>query len=484
MNNQKQSVTLSNLMWRFIERTGAQLVTFVVSIVLARLLDPTVYGTIALVTVFTAIMQVFVDSGLGNALIQKKDADDLDFSTVFYFNIAMCGVIYAVMFFAAPLIGKFYDNMELVSIVRVLSLTLVISGVKNVQQAYVSRHLLFKKFFFSTIGGTIGAAIVGIGMAYAGYGVWALVGQQIFNTLVGTVILWFVVKWRPKWMFSLKRLKSLFSFGWKLLVSALIDTLYNDLRQLIIGKMYSEADLGYYNQGKKIPNLIVTNINSSIDSVLLPTMSNEQDNAARVKSMTRRAIRTSSYIMAPMMIGLAVCAKPLISLLLTDKWLGCVLFMQIFCITYIFYPIHAANLNAIKAMGRSDVFLILEIVKKAVGITAILITMWISVEAMAYSLLVTTLLSTIINSFPNKKLFNYSWFEQMKDILPNIGLAIAMGVPVFFMQYLPLPTIAVLALQVLTGAVIYIGLSEILKLEIFNYLLNIAKGFMKKGKSK
>ena len=382
----------SNFIWRFAERCGAQGVTFVVSIVLARLLDPSVYGTVALVTVFTTIMQVFVDSGMGSALIQKKDADDLDFSSVFYFNIMMCSVLYLIMFVAAPFIAAFYKTPELTPVVRVLSLILIISGVKNVQQAYVSKNMLFKKFFFSTLGGTIGAAIVGITMAYLGFGVWALVAQMLFNTAVDTTILWITVKWRPKKMFSLQRLKGLFSYGWKLLVSSLIDTVYNDLRQLIIGKIYSKSDLAQYNQGKKFPALIVTNINTSIDSVLLPTMSKAQDSANTVKNMTRRAIKTSTYLMMPFMVGLAVCAEPLVRLIITEKWLPCVPFLRIFCFTYAFYPIHTANLNAIKAMGRSDLFLKLEIVKKIVGLAAILSTMWISVMAMAYSLLFTSVL--------------------------------------------------------------------------------------------
>ena len=330
---------ITNFFWRFLERCGAQGVTFIVSIVLARLLDPTVYGTVALVTIFTTIMQVFVDSGMGNALIQKKDADDLDFSSVFYFNMAMCSVLYLIMFFAAPFIASFYRMPELTAIVRVLSFVVVISGVKNVQQAYVSRHLMFKRFFFSTLGGTIGAAVIGIAMAYLGFGVWALVAQMLFNAAVDTTILWITVKWRPKKMFSFQRLKSLFSYGWKLLASSLIDTVYNDLRQLIIGKKYSSGDLAYYNQGKKFPQLIVTNINTSIDSVLLPTMSKAQDDMAAVRSMTRRAIKTSTFLMMPAMIGLAVCAEPLVQLILTEKWLPCVLFLRIFCITYAFYPI-------------------------------------------------------------------------------------------------------------------------------------------------
>ena len=355
MNNNKTTVT-SNFIWRFLERCGAQGVTFIVSIVLARLLDPSSYGTVALVTVFTTIMQVFVDSGMGNALIQKKDADDLDFSSVFWFNISMCAILYFVMFFSAPLISAFYKMPDLKPIVRVLSIILIISGIKNVQQAYVSRHMMFKRFFFSTLGGTVVAAIVGIAMAYLGYGVWALVAQMLINVLVDTTILWITVKWRPRRIFSLIRLKGLFSYGWKLLVSSLIDTIYKDLTQLIIGKKYSSTDLAQYNQGQKFPHIIVSNINTSIDSVLLPTMSKVQNSPDIVKSMTRRAIKTSTYIMMPFMVGLAVCAEPLVNLILTEKWLPCVFFLRIFCFSYAFFPIHTANLNAIKAMGRSDLF--------------------------------------------------------------------------------------------------------------------------------
>lgn len=272
MNTVKNSI-LKNFIWRFAERCGAQLVTFIVSIVLARILAPEDYGTIALVTVFTTILQVFVDSGLGTALIQKKDADDLDFSSVFYFNFAVCLILYLGMFIAAPFIAKFYNDVSLTPVVRVISLTIVMSGIKGIQQAYVSRHMMFKRFFFSTIGGTIFSAFFGIALAYAGFGVWALVAQQLSNTVIDTLILWLTVKWRPKLMFSWTRLKGLLKFGWKLLVSALLDTGYSNLRNLIIGKMYSSSDLAFYNQADKFPKVIVTNINTSIDSVLLPTMS-------------------------------------------------------------------------------------------------------------------------------------------------------------------------------------------------------------------
>ena len=471
---------LSNFLWCFAERSGAQIVTFLVSIVLARLLMPEDYGTIALVTVFTTIMQVFVDSGLSTALIQKKDADDLDFSSVFYFNFAVCIILYLVMFFAAPLIAAFYKMPELTPVVRVISLTIVISGVKGVQQSYVSCNMLFKRFFYATLGGTIFSAFLGIAMAYAGFGVWAIVAQQLSNTAIDTLILWITVKWRPKLMFSWGRLKGLLSFGWKMLCSSLLDTIYNNLRSLLIGKVYSSADLAYYNEGQKFPSLIVTNINSSINSVLLPTMSKEQDDKNRVKNMTRRSIMVSCYMMAPLMIGLACCASNIVVVVLTEKWLPCVFFLQIFCISYMFYPIHTANLNAIKAMGRSDLFLKLEIWKKVIGLILLLATLFISVKAMAYSLLISTLASMIINSWPNKKLLNYSFLEQMKDILPSILLSVGMGIIVYFIGYLNIPILPLLIIQVVCGGLIYVAGSAIFRLEPFLYLTGIIKPMIQK----
>lgn len=362
----------------------------------------------------------------------------------------------------------------------------IVSGLKNVQQAYVSRTMQFKRFFWATLGGTIASAAAGITIALLGGGVWALVAQKLVNLMIDTTVLWFTVKWRPKFMFSFQRLKGLFSFGWKLLVSALIDTLYNNLRQLIIGKFYTKEDLAFYNQGIQFPKVIVENINTSIDSVLLPTMSKEQDDPARVKQMTRRAIKTSTYIMAPLMMGLAFCADTVVRLILTDKWMPCVPFLQIFCITYMFYPIHTANLNAIKAMGRSDLFLILEIIKKVVGLIVMFSTIWFGVLVMAYSLLFTSVTSQIINSWPNKKLMKYGYLEQLKDILPGILLAVFMGVCVKFIEFLPfgLPLIVTLMLQIIVGATIYILLSKLFKLESFEYLSGIAKSFFSNKKKK
>ncbi len=465
----------TNVLWRFFERIGAQAVSFIVLIILARLIAPEYYGKIALITVFTAILQVFVDSGLGNALIQKKDADDLDFSTVFFTNIAFCIVLYGLLFIAAPFIAKFYSDEQFTILVRVLGLTLVISGVKNVLQAYVAKNMIFKKFFFATLLGTIVSAIVGVCLAYKGFGVWALITQQLTNLFIDTFVLWIIVPWKPALQFSFERLKQLFSFGWKLLLSAIITTIYSKLRQLIIAKKYTSTDLAYYNKAEVFPNTIVANIDTSLNSVLFSAMASSQDNVDIVKSMARRTLKVSTYIMSPLMIGLAVTAPSVIKLLLTDKWMFCVPYFRVFCIYYMFYPIFTVNLNAINAMGRSDLFLKIEIVKKVVGFFVLFSSMWFGVWVMACCLLIENLSEQIIDSFPNRKLINYSYFAQMKDILPNILLAVFMGVCVYFVHFLNIVYWAQLIIQIILGAFIYITGSFIFKLESFTYLLDMWK---------
>ena len=478
MGNRK--AVFSNLIWRFMERCGAQLVSVVVSFVLARMLDPAVYGLVAKVTIITSIMLVFVDSGMANSLIQKKDPDDLDFSSVFFFNVAFCLLLYVGLFFAAPLIAEYNGQPELTAIVRVLGLTVVVAGVKNVQQAYVSKTMQFKRFFFATLGGTAVSAAVGIAMAYKGFGVWALVAQQLSNVTINTCVLWLTVGWRPKAMFSLERLRALLGYGWKLLASGLLDTVYNKLREIFIAVFYTDTDLAFYNRGNALPNLIVENINSSIDSVLLPVLSAEQDHAEQVREMTRRAIKVSSYIIMPLMMGLAVCAEPFVRFFLTEKWLPCVPYLRIFCFTYSFYPLHTANLNATKAMGRSDLFLILEIVKKAVGITALLLTMRLGVYPMALSLLATSVLSQIINAWPNSRLLNYSYLRQLADLLPTILLAAAMGACVYTVSLLGLSDIVTLVIQVLLGVLVYVLGSKLLRIDSFEYLMSIVKRLVRR----
>lgn len=430
--------------------------------------------------VFITILNVFVDSGFGSALIQKKDADHLDFSTVFYFNIFMCIVLYLVLFICAPLIANFYNDEQLVAVIRVLGITILLSAFNAVQGVIISKNLLFNKSFIINIVASLVGAFVGIYCAYNNFEIWSIVFQQISSACVGTVVLWIFIGWKPKLQFSLKRLRSLFNYGWKLLASALLDTGYNQLNQFIIGKVFSTNDLAFYNRGNTFPSVIVNNVDTSINSVLFPTMSSVQDNIERVRDMTRRAIKTSVYFIAPCMFGLAFTADTLVPLLLTEKWSPCIFFLRIFCFTYLFYPIHTANLNAIKALGRSDLFLKLEIIKKLVGLTAILITVWISVEAMAISLLFTSVASQIINAYPNKKLLNYSYLQQLKDIMPEICLALVMGICVFWFKFLPIHYAFIVLTQVLAGVLIYYLGSKLLKLDSYLYASNLLKDLYNK----
>lgn len=467
----------SNALWRFAERCGAQGVKFIVELVLARILMPEDYGVIAIVTVIINILNVFIDSGLGSALIQKKDADDIDFSSVFYFNVFVCFILYGILFISAPIIANYYANNELMPIVRVLGVTLIISGIKNVQQAYVSKYMKFKKFFIATLIGTIGAAILGIAFALHGFGVWALVIQQIFNVAIDTVVLWFVVDWRPKLVFSMLRLRKLLGYGWKLLASALINAVTENIRTLVIGKVYTESSLAFYNQGHRIPSVVIGNISNSMDSVLLPSMSSEQEDKKRVRSMAKRAIQVSVFVIAPILMGVSSCATSIVKLFLTEKWLPCVFFLRIFCFTFMFYPIHTVNLSVLKSLGRSGYFLKLEVIKVLVTFSVLIITMNISLEVMAYSAVVTNVINQVINCWPNRKLIDYGWARQVADILPEILLAISMGIIVYLIGLTPINYVILLIFQVVTGMAFYFGIAYKLKNEAMLYIIELLKSY-------
>lgn len=452
------SSTLTNLSWKFAERISSQMVSFVVSIVLARILAPSDYGAIAMVMIFVTLANVFVEGGFSSALIQKKDADKLDFSTVFYFSVFFSIILYAVLYIVAPYISRFYgEGYEILTpVLRVIGLQVIIYGANAVQQAYVSRKMMFKKFFWSTLVGTIVSAAVGLVMAYSGYGIWALVGQQLTSVITNTVVLYLVTRKLPGLMFSFQRLKGLFVYGAKILGASLLVSVFLDLRSLIIGKIYSAKDLAFFDRGRQFPNLIVTNINSSVGAVLFPKMSQEQDDKERIKQTCRNSIRFSSFVMMPLMLGLAACAEPFIRLLLTDKWIECVPFLQLFCVIYMFYPMHTANMQAIKALGHSGMFLKLEIIKKSLELIGLLLVMNIGVTAIAINMAVLTTLFTFINAYPNIKLLNYAFKEQMNDILPPITMSVCMAMCVYFVGRTALPDYALLVVQVITGIIFYI----------------------------
>ena len=477
-----KSKVLSSLIWKLMERGGTQGIQFIVQIVLARLLLPSDYGTISLIAIFITISNVFVQSGFSTALIQKKDTDKDDFSSVFYLSLFVAILLYLILFITAPLIADFYNIPQIILIIRVLSTTLFLGAFNSIQNAIISKKMQFKKLFFSSLGAILVSGMIGIIFAYMGFGVWALIAQQLTNQLMITVILWFTVKWRPELIFSFKRIKRLFAYGWKLLVSSLIDTLYTNLRSLIIGKIYNPAMLGYYNRGDQFPQVIVTNINGSIQSVMLPALSAEQENKQRVKDMVRRSIVTSSFIIFPMMVGLAVISETLVKVLLTEKWLPCVPFLQIGCFAYALYPIHTANLQAINALGRSDIFLKLEIIKKIIGIAILVLSIKFGIYAIAIGTLISGIISTFINAYPNLKLFSYNFKEQVKDIIPSLLLSLLMGATVYNFKWFHMSMWLTLIVQVIAGGLIYISMAYIFKLECYTYLITTVKDFFKSRK--
>ena len=466
---------ISSLFWKLMERGGTQGIQFIVQIVLARLLLPKDFGTIAIVMVFISLAQVFVQSGFNTALIQNKDADEVDFSSVFYLSLFVASLLYVIIYFTASFVADFYKDPVLIPVLRVLALTLFFGAFNSIQNAYVARNMMFKKLFYSSVGAILASGTAGIIAAYMGLGVWALVIQQLINQISITIIMWFTVKWRPILIFSFKKVKKLFSFGWKLLVSSLIDVLYLDIRTLIIGRIYTPSVLGYYNRGQQFPNVIVSNINGSIQSVMLPTLSAHQDDIKRVKEMMRRAIKTSSFMIFPMMFGMAVVAEPLVKIVLTDKWLPAVPFLQIFCITYALMPIHTANLQAINALGKSDIFLILEVIKKVIGLIILVISLQFGVYAIALGQVFSGILSTFINAYPNKQLLNYSYKEQLVDIVPSLTITMIMGIVVYMFKFINISVWNMLVIQISVGIFIYFALAKLFKIESFIYLIETFK---------
>lgn len=476
-DNLKTSV-LSSLFWKFLERGGVSGVQFIVQIILARLLLPADYGIIALIVVFIAISQTFVQSGLGTALIQKRKVTDADYSSVFYLSLGVALIFYCILFLVAPTIATFYDQPLITSVLRVLGLTLFFGAINTVQNAVIARNFLFQKLFISSLGAVLFSGIVGIIMACAGYGVWALVGQQMTSIVALCIIMWFTVQWRPRLIFSVTRVKDLFSFGWKLLASGLLDTTYTNLSSLIIGKLYPASMLGYYTKGQEFPNVLVSNIDSSIQAVMFPTYAKCQDNKPLMKQIMRRALVTSAFLVFPAMAGLAAVAGPLVELLLTDKWLIAVPFLQIFCAAYALWPIHTVNLQAINALGRSDVFLKLEIFKKVVGVSVLAVTVPIGIYAMALGSVVSGIVGTLINAYPNKLLLDYSFTEQWKDLMPALILSLVMCGAAYSILFLGLPIPATLILQAMVGVVVYVGLAWSMGLESLTYVIDTVKEYL------
>jgi O-antigen/teichoic acid export membrane protein len=465
----KSGIT-SNIIWKFGERITAQLVSFIVSLVLARLLLPDDYGAVAIVLVFINVANIFVSDGFGTALVQKKNADHLDFSSVFFANICLSILLYLIIFSSAPWISNYYGLPVLTPVLRVLGIRIIFAAINSVQQAYVSRQMQFRKFFFSTIIGTVVSGIAGLIVAYRGGGVWALVIQYLVNVIMDTSILWITVKWRPTYEFSFTRLKKLLSFGWKILFEALSNTIANQIRNLIIGKVYTSADLGYYTKAQQFPSLFMNNIGASISAVILPAMSKKQDDPDEVKQLMRKTIRISSYFLFPCFFGMFVVSDKLIVFLLGEKWAETSIYLRILCFTTLFtigmYPRH----QALKAIGRSDVYMYEHIISRIIGIAILFLVYRVSVLAIALSGVASTFILTATNMFTSKRFNRYSYTEQVIDIAPILGLCIIMCIPVYFVGMISASLWVSLFMQILVGAAVYCLFSFFIKPEGFRYL--------------
>lgn len=461
--NENSSGLLNNLFWKFFERFSTQVISLIVSIILARILDPENYGMISTVMIFISLANVFVTDGLGSALIQKKHVDKLDYSSVLSCNIIFSIILYLILFFIAPYITSFYGKgYELITpVLRILGLRLILSSVNSIQQAYLSRMMLFKKVFFPTFIGMILSGTIGIFMAYTGYGIWALVTQNLSNALISTVILQVIIWKYPGIKFSFSRLRNLFGFGSKMLLTGLMMNGFEQIRAVIIGKVYSSVDLAFYDRGNQFPSVFVNNVNASVGAVLFPRLSQLQDSKDQIKAIIRKSVRFSSYIIFPMMFGLAAVSEPLILVLLTEKWLPCVPLLRLFCLYYLFMPIHSANMQVVKAMGRSDIYMRVEILKKIIELIVLLITMKISVQAMVIGMAICSLLFVFFNAYPNTRLLQYKIKELLLDMCPAFILSLIMAMVVFIIGLFTFNMFIKLAIQIIVGVLVYLIISAI-----------------------
>ena len=465
---------VSGLGWTFGERILAQGVSFVVSIVLARILAPSEFGIISLILIFINISNVFVSNGFGESLIQKKNADIDDYSTVFWCSFFVSFALVGIIWICAPVISNFYDTPNLTWPLRILSLKLILASINSIQQAYISKRLMFRKMFFATLFGTIVSAFGGIALAYLGFGVWALVAQYLINSTIDTVALLITIPWRPQLVFSVQAAKQLISYGWKITGAALINELYSQIRSLVIGKVYSTVDLAYYNRGNIFPQVIMTNINTAVNKVFFPVMANVNDDKSQLKKIARSAIIGTALITFPLMTFLIVAADKIILLLLTEKWMFSIPFMRTLCLFWIVQPVQTVNWQILKATGRSDLCLKLEIIKKIIGVGLVISTMMISVQALAWSNVAFAMISMIVNMIPNRKLINYSIFEQILDLLPITLLSFGTAGIAWLISFISLPLIISISLEAVVCFGVYgIVLTGYLKIKQPSLMNNI-----------
>lgn len=480
MEGQLKKQVLSSLVWQMLQRILGQLISFGVSVILARNLMPEDFGVVALSGMFLILIGIFIDSGLGTALIQKKDADELDYNTVFYANIVFACLVYIIVFLVAPFIAQIFNNPQVTSVLRVMGLGMPIGALSGVQNALVSKKMAFRKFFFSSISGNILSAIVGLTMVFSGCGVWSLVGQNLINTIANSVVLIYIVRWIPQWKFSKERFKSLFSYGWKLTASNLLGTFFSQLKGYAIGLKYSASDLAFYNRGEGLPGIIYNNISSSINTVLFPALSQLQDDKNAIRMALSKAMRTASFILMPGLLGLAAVSDNFVQIVYTSKWMAAVPFMQVICMMNSFDLLGSANIQAMKAVGRADTLLKLELYKKPLMLGILIGCMFISPLAIAIGQFVYSLIALALNAYPNRKYINYPLKDQFLDISNSLLIATLMSLIVYLVGKLSINIYCLLIIQIFVGVIVYVLMSKFFNKQIFQEVMSLIKSKMLK----
>lgn len=468
--------TVKGTLWSTIERFSVQGIQFVVMIIMARILTPADYGLVGMLAIFLAISQSIIDSGFSQALIRKQDRSEIDNSTVFYFNIGVGIVLYAILFFAAPLIADFYKQPILIPLTRLIGLSLILNSLAVVQRALLTIKLDFKTQAKASLAGAIISGGIGIWMAYTGFGVWAIVWQQLINLAVVTILLWILSHWKPILAYSWKSFKELFNFGSKLLASGLLDTVYKNLYLIVIGKVFKASDLGYYTRATQFTDFASSNVTGIFQRVTYPVLCEIQNDDARLADVYRRLLKTSAFIVFPLMLGLGAIAKPMVLSFLTDKWLFSAVLIQILCFSQMWYPVHAINLNLLQVKGRSDLFLRLEIIKKILGVAMLCITLPMGLIPMCWGMVANSIIALIINTHYTGKLINLGFLRQMRDLLPSLLLSLSVGGIVYLtVTLLPISSWLALSIGVIEGVVVYTALAKILRFSEFSELISIVR---------
>ena len=476
MSDGLKSKTLHALFWSFFERIGQQGIQFIIGIILARLLLPEQFGLIAMLTIFMAIAQSFINSGFGQALIQKQDATHIDECSIFYFNILVGFLAAGLLCLTAPWIADFYNQPLLVPLTYALSLNMIINAFGLVQTTLLTKCIDFKTQLKVSVIATVISGTIGVTMAFNGFGVWSLVAQSLGSNLFRTILLWFFNTWRPSLAFSFVSLRGMFAFGSRLLASGLLDTVFRNIYLVVIGKLFPLADLGFYSHALRFQQLPVTSISGIVSRVTFPVFSSVQDDKPRLKRGVRKALTMLVMINFPMMVGLAIVAKPLVLVLLTEKWAPCIPYLQLLCVVGMLYPLQVINLNVLTAQGRSDLFFRIEVLKKILVVIAIAVTYRWGIIAMIYGQIVTSCLGYFLNSYYTGKMLDYPITEQIQDLIPSLALASIMGGGIYVLKYAPIVNqLALLSAQVITGIVIYTGICYIFRISSFIEVVAIAK---------